>query len=710
MNHKIIKKALLIRNVEQAFLNLFSSGNLNGTVHTSIGQELSAIAFAGQLSKKDFVFSNHRCHGHYIEYTNEWKPLILELLGKKDGVCGGIGSSQHLQKFNFYSNGVQGGIMPLGAGYALANKLNSNDNIGVVYIGDGTLGEGAVYETLNFISKKELPMIVVCENNLYAQSTPIKYNLSGSIESRAKAFDIEFRESSTFGDGLEIIKEAKSSINWVRENKKPLFHLVNTYRLKAHSKGDDDRDLKEIKNYGKLDFLNILESKDQDYYKNLDSKIKKEVSDFISEALTKDEQSIDDYILDNNNSKHKISFQKFDQNKDRFIKKMNNSFHKILNNENVVFIGEDILDPYGGAFKVSKGLSNKYPKRVIGTPISESLIAGVANGLALNGYKPFAEFMFGDFTTLAFDQMLNHASKVFNMYNKKVTCPVVFRTPMGGGRGYGPTHSQTLEKHFLGMDTFVICATNRYIDPDIILNYAYNRIHPTLIIENKVDYGKNAILNLPEGYIAEFSNEDLPSLLIKPLNSKPSTTIISYGGLSGLVIENIENYFYEYDSVVQVLILTQLDPIPEDLLKLVLKDTQNIIFVEEGVSGGSVGDYFISWIAQNLSNKNLKSISSKRFSIPSVKSLEEKVLTNKNDIFNQLSMDFKEYSAEREHTIKEFDLEESPLEANWEIAYNLKKEGKTYKEIGNKLGKSHVTAIKYVKKHQKILDNKNNKL
>ena len=96
MNHKIIKKALLIRNVEQAFLDLFSTGNLNGTVHTCIGQELSAIAFAGQLSKKDFVFSNHRCHGHYIEYTNEWHSLVLELLGKKDGVCGGIGSSQHL--------------------------------------------------------------------------------------------------------------------------------------------------------------------------------------------------------------------------------------------------------------------------------------------------------------------------------------------------------------------------------------------------------------------------------------------------------------------------------------------------------------------------------------------------------------------------------------------------------------------------------------
>ena len=562
--------------------------------------------------------------------------MILELLGKRDGVCGGIGSSQHLQKLNFYSNGIQGGIMPLGAGFALGNKLSGNDNIGVVYIGDGTLGEGVVYETLNFISKKEIPIIIVCENNLYAQSTPIDDNLAGSIELRAKSFDIEFRESSTFGKEGKIIDEAKSSIDWVRKNKKPLFHLVNTYRLKAHSKGDDDRNIKEIEDYEKLDFLNILNSEDSEYFLKQNSKIEKEVSEFIADALLKEEQLVDEYMIKEEKSKNKILFKEFNQNKERFIKKINTSFKNILQNDKTVFIGEDILDPYGGAFKVSKGLSDMYPKRVIGTSISECLIAGVSNGLALNGYKPFAEFMFGDFTALAFDQMLNHASKVYNMYNKKITCPVVFRTPMGGGRGYGPTHSQTLEKHYLGMDSFLICATNRYINPDIILKHALDRIHPTLIIENKVDYGKNAILSLPNGYSAELSNEDLPSLLIRPINSLPNTTIISYGGLAGTVIENIENYFFDYDSIVQVLIITQIDPIPEDLLKTVISDTKNIIFVEEGLSGGSVGDYFISWIAQNFSNKKLKSVSSKRFSIPSVKSLEEKVLVNKNDIFTSL--------------------------------------------------------------------------
>src|ERR1700754_4818126 len=125
LNHRNIKEALRIRKVEEKFLELFSQGKLNGTVHTCVGQEFSAIAFAGQLKKRDFIFSNHRCHGHYISFTGDVRGLLAELLGKASGVSGGIGSSQHLCNKNFYSNGIQGGIVPVAAGYALGNKLKN---------------------------------------------------------------------------------------------------------------------------------------------------------------------------------------------------------------------------------------------------------------------------------------------------------------------------------------------------------------------------------------------------------------------------------------------------------------------------------------------------------------------------------------------------------------------------------------------------------
>ena len=171
MIRKLIEEAILIRRVEETFLELFVQGKLNGTVHTCIGQEFSAIAFAGQLEQNDFIFSNHRCHGHYIAFTKDFEGLIAELMGKRTGICGGIGSSQHLCKKNFYSNGIQGGIVPVAAGMALANKIKDNNAIGVVFVGDGTLGQGVVYETMNIISKWAIPLLIVCENNKYAQST-----------------------------------------------------------------------------------------------------------------------------------------------------------------------------------------------------------------------------------------------------------------------------------------------------------------------------------------------------------------------------------------------------------------------------------------------------------------------------------------------------------------------------------------------------------
>jgi 2-oxoisovalerate dehydrogenase E1 component len=639
ISHKIIKDLIRIRNIEQAFLDLFSQGKLNGTVHTCIGQELSALAFAGQINKSDFVFSNHRCHGHFIAYTKDWKSLILELMGKKNGVCAGIGSSQHLQQNNFFSNGIQGGIMPMAAGFALGNKINKSNNIGIVYIGDGTLGEGVVYETLNFISKKKIPLIVVCENNLYAQSTPIEYNLAGSIKNRALAFDIEFRESSTFSNNLDILEEAKKSIDYVRETGFPIFHLVNTYRLKAHSKGDDDRDKNEIKEYEKKDIIDLVRKNDTKYIDQISEQINNEIWNFIKEVENEEELDLNEYLKFENENDIKLNYSVYKPSKERVIFDLNQTFQNIMENQNVVLLGEDIIDPYGGAFKVTKGLSTKFPDRVIGTSISEGLIAGLANGLALNGFKPYAEFMFGDFTALAFDQFLNHSSKVYNMYNKKITCPVVFRTPMGGKRGYGPTHSQSIEKHFVGMDTFEIVALNKFLNPSIIYKYVHERKHPTLVIENKVDYAQKANLNLPEGYNLYITNEELPNLIIKPNdNSIVTTSVITYGGSVDMVIELIEKIFFEHDELIQILILTKIDPLPEKFILSNIQDYTNIITFEEGTQRGTIGNNIISLLAQKKKNLNFSSISSLDTTIPSAKTLEKNVLVNQQMLLDKVKI------------------------------------------------------------------------
>ena len=119
----LLTKALLIRQVEQRLLKLFVEGKLFGTVHTCIGQEWSAIAIADCLREGDLIFSNHRCHGHYLARTDDVEGLVAEVMGKKSGMCGGRGGSQHICSKGFFSNGIQGGIAPVASGLAFAQKL-----------------------------------------------------------------------------------------------------------------------------------------------------------------------------------------------------------------------------------------------------------------------------------------------------------------------------------------------------------------------------------------------------------------------------------------------------------------------------------------------------------------------------------------------------------------------------------------------------------
>ena len=160
--------------------------------------------------------------------------------------------------------------------------------------------------------------------------------------------------------------------------------------------------------------------------------------------------------------------------------------HTLESDPRVVVLGEDILDPYGGAFKVTRGLSTDFPTRVRATPISEAAITGVSAGLALAGFRPIAEIMFGDFLSLCFDQIANHIAKYGAMYNGAATCPVVIRTPSGGGRGYGPTHSQSLEKHFLGVPHLRVVAGSLWHDPATLFEDFLADDWPVLHIEHKL--------------------------------------------------------------------------------------------------------------------------------------------------------------------------------------------------------------------------------
>jgi TPP-dependent pyruvate/acetoin dehydrogenase alpha subunit len=247
----------LIRRLEETLLGLFSEGKLVGTTHTCIGQEADAVGVISNLDPSlDLVISNHRCHGHYLAFTGDLFGLLSEVMGKATGACGGKGGSQQLCNGNFYSNGVLGSTVPLATGIALAEKQRGAGAVTTVFLGDGTLGQGVLYESLNMASLWGLSILFVVENNFYAQSTPSSLVLAGPIPDRARAFGIETAALDTT-DVQEVHGVAGRVVEGIREKGRPFFLVIDTYRFSPHSKGDDIRDPAEIEARRNLDPLAV---------------------------------------------------------------------------------------------------------------------------------------------------------------------------------------------------------------------------------------------------------------------------------------------------------------------------------------------------------------------------------------------------------------------------------------------------------------------
>ena len=622
----LFEAALLIRRFEQRLLELFAEGSLFGTVHTCIGQELTGLAVAEYLEAGDLVFSNHRCHGHYLARTGDVDGLMAEIMGKETGICGGRGGSQHICAHGFYSNGVQGGIMPVSAGLALAQTYAATGNIVVAFVGDGTLGEGVLYEALNIASKWQLPLLVVLENNMYAQSTSQSETLAGDICARAAAFGIETFHTSTWRP-TELLNTAERCVGAVRGRQAPVFLQIDTYRLMAHSKGDDDRDPAEVQAYWKRDPLAAF----IEQYPEAD-RVEREIGERLDRAVRLasaapfSPASAGDTRVTTPEPLRWSPLPPRDGR--RLVESIRDSFARhMARDPRIVMIGEDIRSPYGGAFKATKGLSDAFPDRVRNTPISEAAIVGVGVGMAMAGMRPVCEIMFGDFLTLAADQIVNHASKFPYMYNDRVSVPLVIRTPMGGKRGYGPTHSQSLEKHFLGLPQTRMLALNPRYDAGTVYDTLLSSIdRTTLVIENKLMYALRDAGPMP-GFTLECDNDLFPTVRLRP-DRDPDLTILSYGGMLTDVEQAVVSAFDEEEIICEVVCPIQLYPLnPSPILESVRR-TRRLLVVEEGLSFSAFGAEVIAEVCELAPGtlSRVRRLAAPRHPIPSCGPLEKQLL------------------------------------------------------------------------------------
>lgn len=280
----LYRHMLRIRRFEQRVLDGFPKGIFFGTTHTYIGQEANAVAVMSALNDGDVVVSNHRCHGHFLAYGGPMAGLAGELMGRQSGVCGGRAGSQHVQWRDFYANGILGGTAPMAAGMALAERDRASGALVVAFLGDGALGEGAVYESLNMSSLWRLPLLWVVENNRYAQSTPIEMNLAGSIVDRFTAFDIPVHELDST-DVERIAEQADGATRLIRADAGPQALVIHTYRFGPHSKGDDFRDPEEIARYRQRDPLPLQAARlEKTARESIEDQVEAEVEEAFEQA------------------------------------------------------------------------------------------------------------------------------------------------------------------------------------------------------------------------------------------------------------------------------------------------------------------------------------------------------------------------------------------------------------------------------------------
>jgi pyruvate/2-oxoglutarate/acetoin dehydrogenase E1 component len=324
----------------------------------------------------------------------------------------------------------------------------------------------------------------------------------------------------------------------------------------------------------------------------------------------------------------------------RCVQVLNDALHEIFSaRDDVCLLGEDILDPYGGAFKVTQGLSDGYPDRVFTTPISEASLFGVAAGMALRGQRPILEIMFGDFIALGFDQIVNGIAKFREMYDDQVTVPLVVRTPMGGRRGYGPTHSQSLEKLLLGVPNICVVAASECHDLRALFTHAVEDDRPVFFIENKLMYGR--MNRRPEdGHIGELAVREsggrYPALTFSGTDfTEASATIVTYGGMLPLVLDAVTELILEHEIFCEVVALSQLLPMELDAVYESVGRTGALVTAEEGTLTGGFGAEIAARVqaaAWSDLRAPVQRVAARDGIIPSARSLEDAMLPSVDDV------------------------------------------------------------------------------
>ncbi|PYQ76241.1 MAG: hypothetical protein DMG04_04310 [Acidobacteria bacterium] len=444
---QMYRRMLAIRLFEERVNDLYTRALMPGLAHLYIGEEAVAVGVCEALRKDDYITSTHRGHGHCLAKGASPDLMFAELLGKKAGYCKGKGGSMHIADHangNLGANAIVGGSAALATGAAYSSKYLNQGRVVVCFFGEGALGQGVLYESMNLAQLWKLPVVYVCENNLYNEYTHFTETTAGEIVARPAAFGIQ--SATVDGQNVRAVYDVGSKlVDRARKGEGPAFVLANTYRFRGHHVGDISRDYYRTK------------QEEQRWMEERDP-IK-----ILGAYLTGD---------------HIVEQAELDRVQDEEMRR----------DERVVLLGEDVAEA-GTAFKVLTGLVQEFgPKRVVDTPISEAGFTGIGVGAAMTGMRPIVDIMFGDFLALVMDQLANQAAKIHYMSGGKWRVPLVVRATLGASRRSAAQHSQSLHawpSHIPGLK--VVVPSTPY-DAKGLMKSAIRDDNPVVFFEDKMQY------------------------------------------------------------------------------------------------------------------------------------------------------------------------------------------------------------------------------
>ena len=545
---RMLALVYLVRAFEEKVLDLKEADLVHGPAHTSVGQEAVAAAVAVALRKSDLIGSTHRAHGHFLSKAfmyyapDAFQPLtdpvtatmqtavnrtLAEIMGLREGWCGGRGGSMHLydgESGNLGSNAIVGGGIPLATGAAWAQKLQGKDSVVVSFFGDGAINQGCFHEVANMATLWHVPILYLLENNLYAVGTSTEQ--SSCLPDLAQR-TLGYGFDSLIVDGMDPVAmyvAVRETVEALRREPGPCLIEAKTYRFYHHAgrapgsvygyRGEDEE--KHWRQHDPCNTfprtlleLNLLTPQENEQLQTLAADVTARAEAFCTAAQSDGQRMIPaakwptaasllEHVrgaepepgrspaLQNCIEREDVS----DTEPMTYVQAIATATLRAMErDERVIVLGEEVANLGGGAYRATQGIKQVYPERLINTPISETGFVGMAGGAASVGMRPIVEVMFPDFALMASDQLFNQIGKLRHMYGGRIHFPLIVRTRVAAGYGYGGQHSMDPAGLFALFSGWRVVAPSNAFDYIGLFNTALLADDPVLIIEHGKLYG-----------------------------------------------------------------------------------------------------------------------------------------------------------------------------------------------------------------------------